>query len=27
VYDTPDVLWTQRTDLRRRIAGFLAEPA
>jgi pimeloyl-ACP methyl ester carboxylesterase len=25
VYDSPDVLWTQRADLRRRIAGFLAE--
>jgi hypothetical protein len=23
VYDEPNVLWTQRADLRRRISGFL----
>jgi hypothetical protein len=25
VYDKPGVLWTQRADLRARIAGFLSE--
>lgn len=25
IYDQPDVVWTQRADLRRRISGFLSD--